>query len=398
MPERWDVIVVGGGPAGSCCAHLLAAAGHRVLLAEAAAFPRFSVGESLLPSVLPVLSRMGIDLGEHGHLVKHGALFVDETTGELQRYPFADALPGPPRVAYQVERAVFDAQLLEAASRAGVEVRTRSAVEAIDLREHGVEVMIAGRPEQARYVVDASGRRRLLARQLGCTQPLHDMGKAAVFSHFEGLSDAAWERLAATGDVIVLRVPIGWAWVIPLAGRRCSLGLVVQDGKLGRESLQETVKRSELLRDLTAGASPGPLHTAADWSYRCARTHGPRWSIAGDAACFLDPVFSSGVALALHSSCAIADRLHEALRREDEAKPDLMAPVAAQMRVAYRIFHTLIERFYGTSLYDTLLLADDPDPTMRQGLITLLAGDVWRDDNLFADRLMRSRRVAQGWG
>jgi flavin-dependent dehydrogenase len=400
MSTAWDVIVVGGGPAGAACANLLATAGHQVVVLEAASFPRFSLGESLLPSALPLLHRLGFDLGEHGYLRKDGAEFFDEALGEYELYDFADALPGGPRFAYQVERAPFDHALLTLARSAGATVCEGVRITRVALGEAGVTAKSDDGTWRGRYLVDATGRGCILGRSLRSIEPLHALGRACVFAHFRDLAAPAWAELSSTGNVKVLRVPDGWLWAIPLAGERLSVGLVTTRGKLEPALLHQAIAASPLLRRLTATASRTPVGLTGDWSYRNQRSFGPRWATIGDAAGFLDPVFSSGVALALEAGSHLADRLDSALEQGEEAQADLMEPLAAHMRHGYRCFHTLIYRFYQKAMFDNLLLAGDPDPEMRAGLITMLAGDVWRDDNRFQNLVMNSRSVApqDGWG
>lgn len=394
--RRWDVIVAGGGPAGSACARHLAGAGHSVLVLEAAQFPRFAVGESLLPSTIAILDELGINLERDGHLIKRGAVFRDESQGRSARYDFSDVLPGGPTHAYQVERSVFDHRLLGAAQEAGAIVRQQARVEHVELGPDAAVVSVGNDREIGRFFVDATGRGRLLAAMHRSTRPLRGMGRAAMFAHARGVSDEVWSEVSQRGDVEILRLPTGWGWAIPLAGRRVSMGVVVQRGKLERDALHQAISSSPRLQRLAAGAALSETRTAGDWSYDNAQRYGARWACVGDAAYFLDPVFSSGISFALQSGLWTARSVAAALDGRQEARPDLLSDVEARLRRGYRTFHRLIHRFYETSLFDTLLLAGDPDPIMRRGLTTLLAGDVWRDDNPFEDRLMRSRLAAPG--
>lgn len=414
-----DVVVVGAGPAGACAATLLAQAGLRVGVFERERFPRFHIGESLLPSCVPVLAAMGIDLDAGGYLRKQGAEFYDERTGEYAYFAFADALPGLPHHAYQVDRASFDDALAAAAREAGASVEFGVTVLAHAIDDRGVELQLVPTPEglgpdeghvrggisrgvpsraaartvRARYLVDASGRRGLTSRGGREHDRVPGLGKAASFLHFDGLGDAAWAELAPRGDVKVLRMPDGWIWAIPLADRRLSVGLVSRAGAPDDADVARELAGSPMLTRLTAGARRSSLRAIADYSYVNRSPHGARFVAIGDAAGFLDPVFSSGVAIALSSAQRMAAHVVAAFADDAVlASPTLMESHRAALAVAYRTFHCFAHRFYNGRLIDNLLLGEAPDANMRAGLISILAGDIWRDDNRFQRAVLSATR------
>jgi flavin-dependent dehydrogenase len=387
-----DVVVVGAGPTGSASSALLAKAGFRVRTIERETFPRFHIGESLLPSCLVTLAKMDVDLGELGYLLKRGAEFLDEPTGEYKYYPFADALPGPPRFAYQVERGDFDLDLARKAASFGADVRFEVEARSFSADADGVTVECSDGPVRARYLVDAAGRRGLLAKATGSMTNIGDLGRAASFVHYTGLSTSAWDELSERGDVKVLRVSDGWIWVIPLQGPKLSIGVVLRKGKMHPELVLDYVAASPLLSRLTAGAVIGEKRLIGDYSYANLDSHGPRCVAIGDAAGFLDPIFSSGVAIGLASADKMAEHLVPALHEGREGAPDLMAPLKPMLNVAYRTFHSIAHRFYNTALMDNVLFAGAPDPELRAGLISILAGDVWRTDNKFQQLMFASAR------
>jgi len=180
--------------------------------------------------------------------------------------------------------------------------------------------------------------------------------------------------------------------VIPLAGRRLSVGAVMRSGVVDEELALRQIAASPLLRRLTAGAQQGLRQRVADYSYACTDTHGPRRAAIGDAAGFLDPVFSSGVTIALTSAANLVDRLLPALAEGREADAELMAPLSRESAVAYRSFHMIAHRFYNSRLLDNVFFAGDPDPELRAGLISILAGDVWREDNRFQKMMLAATR------
>jgi flavin-dependent dehydrogenase len=392
MSERgWDVLVIGAGPAGSTAAALLAERGHRVLVLEKEEFPRFHIGESLLPASLPVLERLGVPARADTFVFKRGAEFVCEASGRAQRFAFSEAQPGGPGAAWHVDRARFDTVLRDRARALGAEVRHGTTVLRAHVGADAVTVETRSGTVRGRYLVDASGQSRLLARQAGAAVPYTRFGHAAAFTHFADVSDAAWQELGPGFEIRVMLRPEGWGWIIPLPDRRLSIGMAAQ-GRIGRAELDAGLLQGPLVRRLTRGARRLADHVAGNYSYRNRAPIGARFAAVGDAACFLDPVFSSGVTLALHGAAALADRLGPALCAGEEGRPDLLAEHQAAMDRATQTFAALIDRFYNSRFADTMLLADPGSQPLRPGVTSVLAGDVWRAGNAFQDLLLKARR------
>ncbi len=393
MSRTVDVVVVGAGPAGCAAATVLANRGLTVVVLERERFPRFHIGESLLPATLSALADLGVALDPSEHQHKAGARFLDETTGQEQTYWFSDTLPGTPDHAYQVERAVFDRILADRARAAGASIRFGVRVTAAEVGDDAVRVETDEETVLARFLVDATGQKALLARRGRTLRRIDDFGRAAAFVHYSGLCDEALAEIEPHGNIQILRTDRGWLWAIPLAGRRLSVGLVSAAGRISAEALEAAVDASPLLRRWTLGAERTEPTFVGDYSYVNLRPHGRRFACVGDAACFLDPVFSSGVTLALIGATRAARIVADALARGEEADPDLLADHAAHMKFGYRAFYLLIHRFYHTQIFENLFFSQDPDPIMRRGLVTMLSGDVWRDDNQFQNLLFASRRI-----
>lgn len=386
-PE-WDVLVIGAGPGGATAAGLLAAEGVRVLVLEKAEFPRACIGESLLPGLMPVLARLGVAPHEGSHVYKRGARFLCEETGRETTFAFEGAQPGAAVHSWHVDRARFDTQLRDRARELGAEVRHGEAVTDAGVEPDHAWVQTRTGRFTARYLIDASGQSRLLARRREAVEPYSQFGRCAVYTHFE---NAHTELLGPDFDIRIMIRPEGWGWIIPLPGRRLSIGVVSKD-KITRETLDDGLLSGPLCARLCAGATRLRTQTTGNYSYRNAAPIGARYATVGDAAGFVDPVFSSGVTLALRGAADLTDVLAPALRERREAAPDLLAGYQAAMNRAFATFAGLVERFYNTRFAEAYFLSGDLGDDLRRGVMSVLAGDVWRHDNAFQDMLLSARR------
>ena len=394
IDRPFDVVVIGAGPGGSTAAALLASSGWRVVVLEREEFPRFHIGESLLPACLPVLERIGVGSDAATHVFKRGAEFVCEETGRAQCFAFEEALEGCPPHAWHVERSLFDTRLRDAAVAAGATVRHGENVEDVEIDAHGVRVRTRTETVTGRYVIDATGQARLFARRLEAETPIERFGSTAVFTHYQGLGDEALEEFGSAGDIRIMFRPAaerGWGWIIPLPGRRLSVGIVSQRTVLPAD-LDEGLLAGPLMTRLAHGAERLETRRIGSFSYKNEAPAGARYATVGDAAGFLDPVFSSGVTLAMRSAESVADVLAPALAEGREGEPDLLADHVATTERAYRTFAGLIDRFYNSNVADSIFLTEARGMPFRSGVLTVLAGDVWRYDNPFQDLLLRARR------
>lgn len=333
MEVTYDVIVIGGGPAGATAATLLAREGRKVALLEKARMPRYHIGESLLPSVLPFLEELGVmaEVERHGFHRKVGQTFVwgrDRAPWELD-FRQLDVYP----YAYFVERSAFDAILLANARKVGVDVHEDTSVEDLverDGRVVGVRAQRAGSDvpwfPTAHYVIDASGQNALAARKFTQRRWVEGLRNLAIWSYWEGcgrLPDHAREH------IVTVSTHDGWIWFIPLADGTTSIGVVTSDtSELRGEGAgvdlggyyERAIESAELVGELTRGARRvQPLRTQRDWSYCASRFHGPGFVLAGDAAAFIDPILSTGVHLAMSGGYLAAVATHSALAEPEHA-------------------------------------------------------------------------------
>src|SRR6266513_81613 len=328
--DMYDVAVIGGGPAGSTAAALLAQAGRRVIVFEREKFPRFHIGESLLPFSMKAFTRL--DLHEKflraGFMKKFGGEIIGACSENGTKFYFKDGYRSQTDHAYQVTRGDFDKVLLNHAVECGAEIHEDTSVDRVEFSNEDVELEVKSNGSsnsiRARYLIDASGRTSVLGRQFKIKKTYDHLQKLSIFAHY----DSVWRAEGIDGTLTVLvRAIDRWFWLIPLTADRTSVGVVLDSetfrkSKLSAEDFleQALAEQPMIAKRMTNARRVSQVYVEADFSYRSARLHGDRWLLAGDAAGFIDPIFSSGVFLAVFSGELAADALNEVLDHPHKAK------------------------------------------------------------------------------
>ena len=389
MPEAMphcDVLVIGGGPAGATVSALLAERGRDVVLLEKSRHPRFHIGESLLPLNQPLFERLGVgeEIARIG-MRKHGAEFVSPWHAKPVTLRFADALDKSFPHAYQVRRSEFDQILFRNAVRKGAKATEGCRVTGVEFGAGGA--LVSARDEdgrdrswQAKFVVDASGRDTFLASRLGTKRRNPRHNSAAIFAHYAGAA-----RLPGndSGNISIFWFDHGWFWFIPLLDGTTSVGAVCWPYYLkSRKSdttqfLQDTIALCPaLVERLRDARLVSPVTATGNFSYGAGRSAGPNYLMLGDAYAFIDPVFSTGVYLAMYSAFVGADTIETCLDDAPRAARALKKFDAA-MRRGPRVFSWFIYRATSPVLRDLFMNPRNPF-RMQEAVLSILAGDIFR--------------------
>jgi flavin-dependent dehydrogenase len=366
----------------------LAKAGHRVVLFEREGFPRFHTGESLTASVNDVLTAIDARtiVAEAGFQQKWGATFMTGD-GRTERHADFSIVPGIREAqTWQVERATFDHLLLGHARSSGVEVREQHRLIDVAFDNSGVTATVQAGGTlpyslRAKAIIDASGRGGVLSRKFNLRVDEPSLRNLALFSHYSGVPRTDGRR---AGDIrIVARHDLGWFWILPISETLMSVGVVVPRGTLSaRQGLEPDLLLDQLIADtpvvarlLKSAQREWPVRAERDFSYSSRAYAGDRWVLAGDAGSFLDPVFSTGVAIALESGLEAGQAISAGLAKDD-LSADRLQPFSQRQRQRYRAFRRFVVGFYTPEFRD-LFFADDPPPRVFRALVTVFAG-YWR--------------------
>ena len=360
----YDVAIIGGGPAGSTAAALLARAGRRVIVFEREKFPRFHIGESLLPFSMKAFTRLGLHekFLRAGFMKKHGGEILGACSEPGTKFYFKDGYRSQTDHAYQVTRSDFDKLLLDHAAECGAEVHEDTSVDRVEFLNDDVELAVRSNGSshsiRARYIIDASGRASVLGRQFKIKKTYNHLQKLSIFAHYDGV----WRAEGIDGTLtVLLRAIDRWFWLIPLSAERTSIGVVLdseifRNSKLNAEAFLEQALAQQpiIAKRMTNARRVSQVCVEADFSYRSARLHGNRWLLAGDAAGFIDPIFSSGVFLAVFSGEQGADVLNQVLDHPRKAKR-LFAGYERTVNRAMDIYLRFVNAWYTKEFIEVFL-------------------------------------------
>jgi flavin-dependent dehydrogenase len=389
-PKSWETIVIGGGPAGSTTATILAQHGHRVLLLEREPSRRFRIGESLMPATYWSFQRLGVleKLARAGFVPKHSVQFFPGSGKGSTPFYFSQTEPGPSSATWQVNRADFDALLLEHATEQGVEVRQGVEVEEVLFEgRRAVGVKVRG-PQggseviEAPVIADATGQSALLASRLHLRRYDDELRNMALFTRYEG----AWRGPGLDeGATLVIhtRQEKSWFWYIPLPNDTVSVGVVGHVDHLikGRSSDPTVVYDEEekacppLLERVRQGRRIWPIQVRRDYSYISRAVAGDGWVLVGDAFGFLDPIYSSGVLLAFKGGEMAADSIHAALQAGDPSAARL-GRHGAEFIAGMEALRRLVYAYYDPEFSFSRFLKRHP--ASKDDITHLLIGNVFR--------------------
>ena len=426
----WDVIIIGGGPAGSLAGLQAVRRGRRAIILEKLSFPRFHVGESFLPVTLDLLKEMGLEsaLRKLPHMRKFGAEFAMGNGGPVLDIDFAEGYCNG-KETFNIERSIFDDMLLQEAGKAGVEVRQNVTVKDIQqLTDGNVAVGTDdGQVVRGRYILDASGQATVLGRHLQTKVPVCDpkLQKVAYVGHFEGVIRSEGNK---AGNPLITMMEEGWFWIIPISPERTSVGMVldaatakkiIQDENLQSDRmLQWGISRCPVMQDRMKNASGKPTNgVVADFSYRCKPYAGEGYFLIGDSAAFMDPIFSTGVCVAACGAIKAVDLVDQVL--SGTIKPAKARRIyIQQVESCTEVLFKLIGQYFDHSFRELFMQGRGP-LSVHRALIGLLAGNVfpppfkirWRSTspvctysaqrthslcNLHLHRLIRSGKSGKG--
>jgi flavin-dependent dehydrogenase len=394
--ESIDVLVVGGGPSGSTIAALLAERGEKVVLVEKDRHPRFHIGESLLPFNLPLFERLGVqqDVEKIG-MRKYGAEFVSALHGRTSGFEFGNAWDKNHPYAYQVRRSEFDHILLKNAAAKGATVIEECRITEVAFPPEGGAIATgrdaAGQTRRwrAKFLVDASGRDTLLASQFDIKRrnPLH--ASAAIFGHFTGATRSTGR---AEGNITLFWFEHGWYWFIPLADGTTSVGAVCRPQyfktratDLASFFMATIALCPPLAERLQHATLVSPVTGTGNYSYKCSRMMGKSYIMVGDAFAFIDPMFSTGVYVAMSSAFLGVDVVTACLHDPKHASR-AFRKFDRGVRRALNAYSWYIYRINSPGMRAMLLVEENPF-RLQEALLGLMAGDVFRNSPLHA-RLM----------
>lgn len=387
-----DVIVVGGGPCGSVVGSYLAKGGARCVIFESEEYPRFHIGESLLPASMPLFKDIGFypQLASGKYIEKYGARFIDYKNDDEIYFGFNDGLNPDIPMAFEVERCEFDKDILTHAQVMGVDVHQPEKVLDVVFLESHVEVQTNKARYRSQFLVDTTGRDCILGKKMMMRHEHRDLNNFAVFAHFTGVERYPGKH---EGDITIgLLSERAWTWIIPFKGNRTSVGVVASSGQRhAGESFADYFNRRVLssprVQSMMKNATQETeFMNIANYSHGNESFVGDRWICAGDAAAFLDPIFSSGVHVAVTSGRLAARAVLDALKEQVTLRAEgRHQQYEETVRRGVKRFHNLISLFYQGSFVSQMKKTLQRD-NMRAGFTSAVAGDMWNEDNFLFEK------------
>lgn len=396
--ETVDVAIVGAGPAGAIVSALLNRQGHKVVVIERQHFPRFSIGESLLPQCMEFIAEAGMleAVNNAGFQFKNGAAFTHN--GNYSFFDFTDKFSPGPGTTFQVQRARFDQLLASEAQKQGVDIRYGHGLTAIVMDAQGGELQVqpdSGDAYQlnARFVLDASGFGRVLPRLLDLELPSDFPARTSVFTHIQDNISCDWHDRSKILVTVHPQHNDVWFWLIPFAGGRCSLGVVGEshffEGKEDlRECLQGFVNQTSDLGQLLRNAVfDTPVQKLSGYACNVKSLWGDNFALLGNAGEFLDPVFSSGVTIAMKSASLAAPLVNRQLKGE---AVDWENEYAIPLKRGVDTFRNYVSAWYDGRFQDVIFYRQDKASPKVSGMISsILAGYAWDEENPFVSEPAR---------
>lgn len=402
LQGSFDVIVIGAGPAGSVASALLNQRGYRVLVLERSHFPRFSIGESLLPQSMQFLEQAGMldAVIDGGFQFKNGAAF---SCGErYEAFDFTDKFTDGWGTTFQVQRDRFDKILADEAARQGVEIVYGQTVTAFHYQQQQAHIEVVdetGRSYslQAKFVLDASGYGRVLSRLLSLDVPSDFPSRTSLFTHVsDAISDDRYDRNKILITVHPQHKDV-WYWLIPFSNGRASVGVVAEKDFIAslpgtnqqklRQLIAESGWQATLLENAAFDTAVGEL---TGYASNVSRLHGQGFALLGNAAEFLDPVFSSGVTIALKSASLAVDAVDRELQGN---MPDWQMEFVQPLQAGINTFKTFVEAWYDGRLQDVIFTKTKNEPVKRM-ISAILAGYAWDQQNPYVKDSKRLTALA----
>ena len=383
-----DVVIVGGGPGGSTLATLLASQGIDVALIEKESHPTFKVGESLLPYSMDILKKSGAydTINQGQYIKKYGAQFIDWKEEEELYFDFKNGLDNKHQFSFEVLRSEFDKELLEHAISRGCKIYQPENVKSFFEYKDFIEIKTDCRKIRSKYLVDASGRCALMGRKLKLRRRNKKFSNIAIFTHYENVKQNKGRH---KGDIIIGILPNkSWSWIIPFKNKTSSIGIVldakshIKSDLLNEKFIRQMLSSHKKLNEYILNAKAlYQVRVASNYSETCETFHGSRWILIGDAAVFLDPVFSTGVHCALKSADLACEVIMSALKfKKPFNELEETRIYEDNMRKGIQRFEGLLELFYNTKFTESMKKVGQR-PELLKAFTSIIGGDVWNDQN-----------------